>query len=48
MLPVVKQGEFVQGLVKAKEGVTTPPKHIQGSIDYYDETCGSSVEDEGK
>ncbi|AJI09046.1 type IA DNA topoisomerase [Bacillus cereus] len=46
-LPVVKQGEFVQGLVKSKEGVTTPPKpYTEGQLITMMKTCGSSVEDE--
>ncbi|MGH0589681.1 DNA topoisomerase 3 [Bacillus mycoides] len=47
ILPVVKQGEFVQGLVKSKEGVTTPPKvYTEGQLITLMKTCGSSVEDE--
>ncbi|WP_142318760.1 type IA DNA topoisomerase [Bacillus cereus] len=47
ILPVVKQGEFVQGLVKSKEGVTTPPKpYTEGQLITMMKTCGSSVEDE--
>lgn len=47
MLPVVTQGEFVQGLVKSKEGVTTPPKpYTEGQLITMMKTCGSSVEDE--
>ncbi|OWT48566.1 type IA DNA topoisomerase [Bacillus sp. K2I17] len=47
LLPVVKQGEFVQGLVKSKEGVTTPPKpYTEGQLITMMKTCGSSVEDE--
>ncbi|MDF9524577.1 DNA topoisomerase 3 [Bacillus cereus] len=47
LLPVVKQGEFVQGLVKLKEGVTTPPKpYTEGQLITMMKTCGSSVEDE--
>ncbi|MFJ7484280.1 DNA topoisomerase 3 [Bacillus thuringiensis] len=46
-LPEVKQGEFVQGLVKSKEGVTTPPKpYTEGQLITMMKTCGSSVEDE--
>ncbi|MED0981372.1 DNA topoisomerase 3 [Bacillus paramycoides] len=46
-LPVVKQDEFVQGLVKSKEGVTTPPKpYTEGQLITMMKTCGSSVEDE--
>lgn len=47
ILPVVKQGEFVQGLIKSKEGVTTPPKpYTEGQLITMMKTCGSSVEDE--
>ncbi|MDA1567913.1 DNA topoisomerase 3 [Bacillus cereus] len=47
ILPVVKQGEFVQGLVKSKEGETTPPKpYTEGQLITMMKTCGSSVEDE--
>ncbi|MBU4643031.1 type IA DNA topoisomerase [Bacillus toyonensis] len=46
-LPIVKQGELVQGLVKSKEGVTTPPKpYTEGQLITMMKTCGSSVEDE--
>ncbi|WP_142308208.1 type IA DNA topoisomerase [Bacillus wiedmannii] len=47
LLPIVKQGEFVQGLVKSKEGVTTPPKpYTEGQLITMMKTCGSSVDDE--
>lgn len=47
LLPVVTQGEFVQGLLKTKEGVTTPPKpYTEGQLITMMKTCGSSVEDE--
>ncbi|EJQ36070.1 DNA topoisomerase III [Bacillus cereus BAG5X1-1] len=47
LLPVVKQGEFVQGQLKTKEGMTTPPKpYTEGQLITMMKTCGSSVEDE--
>lgn len=47
LLPVVKQREFVQGLVKSKEGVTTPPKpYTEGQLITMMKTCGTTVEDE--
>uniref|UniRef100_UPI003F493356 type IA DNA topoisomerase n=1 Tax=Bacillus multifaciens TaxID=3068506 RepID=UPI003F493356 len=47
ILPVVRQGELVQGLVKSKEGVTTSPKpYTEGQLITMMKTCGSSVEDE--
>ncbi|QTR69308.1 topoisomerase C-terminal repeat-containing protein (plasmid) [Bacillus cytotoxicus] len=47
ILPVVKEGELVQGLLKAKEGVTTPPKpYTEGQLITLMKTCGATVEDE--
>ncbi|MBU4643132.1 type IA DNA topoisomerase [Bacillus toyonensis] len=46
LLPVVKQGEFVQGQLKTKEGMTTPPKpYTEGQLITMMKTCGSSVDD---
>lgn len=45
ILLVVKQDEFVQGLVKSKEGVTRPPEpYTEGQLITMMKTCDSSVE----
>lgn len=46
-LPALENNERVLGVVKLKEGVTTPPKpYTEGQLIGMMKTCGKSVEDE--
>src|SRR5690606_35696624 len=46
-LPALENNERVSGVVKLKEGVTTPPKpYTEGQLIGMMKTCGKSVEDE--